>query len=188
MQCWECVLAEYPTCVHLFFFASRLGFCPVFCFHSPVTKHPPCHSHLKPSLLLWYQQNQQQLLNQHLQHLLHRSPELHSGGKGEKVISGLIFLIYFFKWGSCYLQQTYTSILSIYFKCLIICLFSSSTVPERTDEFLLARFQGDGVRYKAKIIGVDDVPEARGDKMCQDSMMKLKVQIQDGCLHLSVFI
>ncbi|XP_043094998.1 disabled homolog 2 isoform X1 [Puntigrus tetrazona] len=46
--------------------------------------------------------------------------------------------------------------------------------PERTDEFLLARFQGDGVRYKAKLIGVDDIPEPRGDKMCQDSMMKLK--------------
>ncbi|TKS84825.1 Disabled -like protein 2 [Collichthys lucidus] len=47
-------------------------------------------------------------------------------------------------------------------------------VPEKTDEYLLARFQGDGVRYKAKLIGIDDVPEARGDKMCQDSMMKLK--------------
>ncbi|XP_077672915.1 disabled homolog 2 isoform X4 [Eretmochelys imbricata] len=45
---------------------------------------------------------------------------------------------------------------------------------EKTDEFLLARFKGDGVRYKAKLIGVDDVPEARGDKMSQDSMMKLK--------------
>ncbi|XP_044190004.1 disabled homolog 2 isoform X1 [Thunnus albacares] len=47
-------------------------------------------------------------------------------------------------------------------------------VPEKTDEYLLARFQGDGVRYKAKLIGIDDVPEARGDKMSQDSMMKLK--------------
>ncbi|XP_041083332.1 disabled homolog 2-like isoform X2 [Polyodon spathula] len=46
--------------------------------------------------------------------------------------------------------------------------------PEKTNEFLLARFKGDGVRYKAKLIGVDDVPEARGDKMSQDSMMKLK--------------
>ncbi|XP_061656974.1 disabled homolog 2 isoform X3 [Syngnathoides biaculeatus] len=47
-------------------------------------------------------------------------------------------------------------------------------VLEKTDEYLLARFQGDGVRYKAKLIGTDDVPEPRGDKMCQDSMMKLK--------------
>lgn len=46
--------------------------------------------------------------------------------------------------------------------------------PEKTDEYLLGRFQGDGVRYKAKLIGVDDVSEARGDKMSQDSMMKLK--------------
>lgn len=48
--------------------------------------------------------------------------------------------------------------------------------PEKTDESLLARFKGDGVRYKAKLIGIDDVPEARGDKMSQDSMMKLKVR------------
>ncbi|XP_061218717.1 disabled homolog 2 isoform X2 [Neopsephotus bourkii] len=45
---------------------------------------------------------------------------------------------------------------------------------EKTDESLLTRFKGDGVRYKAKLIGIDDVPEARGDKMSQDSMMKLK--------------
>lgn len=49
-------------------------------------------------------------------------------------------------------------------------------VPEKTDDYLLARFRGDGVRYKAKLIGIDDVADARGDKMCQDSMMKLKVQ------------
>ncbi|XP_062874140.1 disabled homolog 2 isoform X2 [Trichomycterus rosablanca] len=50
----------------------------------------------------------------------------------------------------------------------------ASASPEKTDEFLLARFKNDGVRYKSKLIGVDDVPEARGDKMSQDSMMKLK--------------
>lgn len=50
------------------------------------------------------------------------------------------------------------------------------SVPEKTDEYLVGRFQGDGVRYKAKLIGIDDVSEARGDKMCQDSMMKLKVK------------
>ncbi|NXJ68229.1 DAB2 protein, partial [Rostratula benghalensis] len=45
---------------------------------------------------------------------------------------------------------------------------------EKTDESLWARFKGDGVKYKAKLIGIADVPEARGDKMSQDSMMKLK--------------
>lgn len=32
------------------------------------------------------------------------------------------------------------------------------------------------MRYKAKLIGIDDVSAARGDKLCQDSMMKLKVK------------
>ncbi|XP_063056150.1 DAB adaptor protein 1a [Engraulis encrasicolus] len=39
---------------------------------------------------------------------------------------------------------------------------------------LIRRFKGDGVRYKAKLIGIDDVTAARGDKLCQDSMMKMK--------------
>lgn len=39
---------------------------------------------------------------------------------------------------------------------------------------LIKRFKGDGVRYKAKLIGMDEVTAARGDKLCQDSMMKLK--------------
>uniref|UniRef100_H3BE69 PID domain-containing protein n=1 Tax=Latimeria chalumnae TaxID=7897 RepID=H3BE69_LATCH len=45
---------------------------------------------------------------------------------------------------------------------------------ERTGEYLRTRFQGDGVRYKAKLIGIDEVPNSEGDKMCLDSMMKLK--------------
>lgn len=37
------------------------------------------------------------------------------------------------------------------------------------------RFHGDGVRFKAKLIGVDLVPDTHGHKTCWDSMMKLKV-------------
>lgn len=46
---------------------------------------------------------------------------------------------------------------------------------DRSEAALIKRFKGDGVRYKAKIIGIDEVTAARGDKLCQDSMMKLKV-------------
>lgn len=45
---------------------------------------------------------------------------------------------------------------------------------DRTETGLIKRFRGDGVRYKAKLIGIDEVTAARGDKLCQDSMMKLK--------------
>uniref|UniRef100_A0A8C1C0C5 DAB adaptor protein 1b n=1 Tax=Cyprinus carpio carpio TaxID=630221 RepID=A0A8C1C0C5_CYPCA len=45
---------------------------------------------------------------------------------------------------------------------------------DRSEQALIQRFRGDGVRYKAKLIGIDDVTATRGDKLCQDSMMKLK--------------
>ncbi|RVE73952.1 hypothetical protein OJAV_G00036130 [Oryzias javanicus] len=45
---------------------------------------------------------------------------------------------------------------------------------DRSEAALIRRFKGDGVRYKAKLIGLDEVGAARGDKLCQDSMMKLK--------------
>ena len=31
-----------------------------------------------------------------------------------------------------------------------------------------ARFQGEGQSYRAKLIGIDPVPNSRGDKMCQE--------------------
>ncbi|KAM9762040.1 uncharacterized protein ACNS7B_004253 [Menidia menidia] len=37
-----------------------------------------------------------------------------------------------------------------------------------------SRYHGDGVRYRAKLIGMDTVPGAQGQKMCLDCMMKLK--------------
>ncbi|XP_058494287.1 DAB adaptor protein 1a isoform X4 [Solea solea] len=45
---------------------------------------------------------------------------------------------------------------------------------DRSEAALIRRFKVDGVRYKAKLIGLDEVTAARGDKLCQDSMMKLK--------------
>lgn len=57
-------------------------------------------------------------------------------------------------------------------KCLCVCV---SAGQDRSEAALIRRFKGDGVRYKAKLIGLDEVTAARGDKLCQDSMMKLKV-------------
>ena len=51
-----------------------------------------------------------------------------------------------------------------------------SAGQDRSEAALIRRFKGDGVRYKAKLIGLDEVTAARGDKLCQDSMMKLKVK------------
>lgn len=53
--------------------------------------------------------------------------------------------------------------------------FSLFSGQDRSEATLIKRFKGEGVRYKAKLIGIDEVSAARGDKLCQDSMMKLKV-------------
>lgn len=58
-------------------------------------------------------------------------------------------------------------------ECTFVCV---SAGQDRSEAALIRRFKGDGVRYKAKLIGLDEVTAARGDKLCQDSMMKLKVK------------
>lgn len=40
-----------------------------------------------------------------------------------------------------------------------------------------SRFIGTGVNFKAKLIGWEDVPESRGEKMCHVSMAKLKAVV-----------
>ncbi|XP_041063752.1 DAB adaptor protein 1a [Carcharodon carcharias] len=56
-----------------------------------------------------------------------------------------------------------------------ICgLLTVGAGQDRSEAGLIKRFKGDGFRYRAKLIGVDEVSAARGDKLCQDSMMKLK--------------
>ncbi|XP_046327789.2 disabled homolog 1-like isoform X3 [Haliotis rufescens] len=45
------------------------------------------------------------------------------------------------------------------------------------------KFEGEGLNFRAKLIGVDDVAEARGDKMCQMSMQKLKASVKSAGEH-----
>ncbi|KAK7501486.1 hypothetical protein BaRGS_00007290 [Batillaria attramentaria] len=46
-----------------------------------------------------------------------------------------------------------------------------------------ARFQGNGISYRAKLIGIEDVTEARGDKLCQETIQKLKAGVRISGQH-----
>lgn len=46
-----------------------------------------------------------------------------------------------------------------------------------------SRFDPPGVNFNAKLIGIDDVSNARGDKMCQESMYRLKIAIKQSGQH-----
>ena len=52
-----------------------------------------------------------------------------------------------------------------------------------TDRNEPARFFGDGVIFKAKLIGILEVGEARGDRMCQEALQDLKVAIRAAGEH-----
>lgn len=45
------------------------------------------------------------------------------------------------------------------------------------------RFLGEGVSFRAKLIGVLEVPEARGDRMCQEALGDLKMAIRAAGEH-----
>ncbi|KAK6624913.1 hypothetical protein RUM44_011777 [Polyplax serrata] len=45
------------------------------------------------------------------------------------------------------------------------------------------RFLGEGITFKAKLIGILEVSEARGDKMCQDALNDLKTAIRAAGEH-----
>ncbi|XP_045159881.2 disabled homolog 1-like isoform X2 [Mercenaria mercenaria] len=46
-----------------------------------------------------------------------------------------------------------------------------------------SRFDPPGVNFNAKLIGIDDVANARGDKMCQEAMYRLKVAVKQSGQH-----
>lgn len=45
------------------------------------------------------------------------------------------------------------------------------------------RFEGDGLPFRAKLIGSQAVPEARGDRMCQDALTRLKMAVRASGEH-----
>lgn len=68
-------------------------------------------------------------------------------------------------------------------KTFLYCLFL-----DRTDS---NRFFGDGVSFKAKLIGILEVNEARGDRMCQDALQDLKMAIRAAGEHkqrITIFV
>ncbi len=73
------------------------------------------------------------------------------------------------------LQQTAYS-LSIHHFCETYLLSESTTLDS-------SRFHGTGVNFKAKLIGIDQVGDARGDKMCQESIQTLKGLVRTAGVH-----
>ena len=45
------------------------------------------------------------------------------------------------------------------------------------------RFESPGVNFNAKLIGIDEVVSARGDKMCQESIQRLKLAVKSSGQH-----
>ena len=45
------------------------------------------------------------------------------------------------------------------------------------------KFMGEGQMFKGKLIGVLEVQEARGDRMCQDALQELKTAIKASGEH-----
>ncbi|GFS42048.1 protein disabled [Trichonephila inaurata madagascariensis] len=54
-------------------------------------------------------------------------------------------------------------------------LRKNKTLKERNDP---DRFSGDGINFKAKIIGIERVLDARGNRMCQGALQRLKAAVK----------
>lgn len=52
-----------------------------------------------------------------------------------------------------------------------------------TDKNEPSRFLGEGVSYKAKLIGILEVSDPRGDRMCQEALADLKMAIRAAGEH-----
>ena len=46
-----------------------------------------------------------------------------------------------------------------------------------------SRFESPGINFNAKLIGIDEISSARGDKMCQESIQRLKLAVKSSGQH-----
>ena len=61
-----------------------------------------------------------------------------------------------------------------------ICSWNESLLDPKTDPY---RFKGEGVVFNAKLIGASDVPDARGDRMCQETILAQKLAVKNSGQH-----
>lgn len=72
---------------------------------------------------------------------------------------------------------------------LLILNYSPQNVNNKTCEDVIhdknepSRFLGEGVSYKAKLIGILEVSDPRGDRMCQEALADLKMAIRAAGEH-----
>ena len=64
-----------------------------------------------------------------------------------------------------------------YSSCFLFHFIFVQSTEETTGSKLVDKFEPPGINFKAKVIGIVDVPEARGDQMCLENMGKLKVWV-----------
>lgn len=73
---------------------------------------------------------------------------------------------------------------TIFSLILVISYFSRLNVFQIIlDKNETSRFLGEGVSFKAKLIGILEVSEARGDRMCQEALSDLKIAIRAAGEH-----
>jgi hypothetical protein len=79
-------------------------------------------------------------------------------------------------WDLCFLTEIRLGI--CYYNRRTLLYFLTS--DPRNDPY---RFKGEGVVFNAKLIGLSDVADARGDRMCQETILAQKMAVKSSGQH-----
>lgn len=66
----------------------------------------------------------------------------------------------------------------IAFTCICSDLLSKITCVPFVSVYAAEKFEGVGMQFPGKLIGIMDVPELKGDKMCFEAMQALKAEVR----------